>query len=253
MEGDLKMFRLLKCEFKKFRGTYINSLSFIGMLFPVILVTLMFAVKRGDWIKSGSYNWGNFNQQLTMFFIFLVGPIITSFIAVFSVFYEYQEKTIKNVVASPNSRTSIIMTKMIYVSAYVVMQYAVVAIINILCAAVLGFDITMPKIIEYSLRLILAGLTTVMIIPLMMFITLMFKNFIPALVITVAGTISNIFALSWDKSYLSPWAIPPDIALSATTRGTGINIMYPIISMGIYIALFMICVIVYFNVSDQNT
>jgi bacitracin transport system permease protein len=246
------MFRLLKCEFKKFKSTYINALSFLGMMSPVALVTLMFLIKKSDFVKWGNYNWDYFNQQLSMFFIFLVGPIITSFIAVFAIYYEYQEKTIKNILTSPHKRTGIIVTKMIYISVYVVFQYAVIALINLLCALVLGFDISSSQIRDYSLRLILAGLTTINLVPLMMFVTLLFKSFIPAMILTVSGTISNVLVLNWDKSYISPWAIPPDIALLATSKMEGMDITYPITSFCIYSILFTVLSIVYFKFSDQN-
>lgn len=246
------MFRLLKCELKKFKSTYINSLSFLGMMSPVALVTLMFLIKKSDFIKYGNYNWDYFNEQLSLFFIFLVGPIITSFIAVFAVFYEYQEKTIKNILTSPHKRISIIVTKMLYISVYVVFQYAVIALINILCALVLGFDVNSTQIRDYSLRLIFAGLTTISLVPLMMFVTLLFKSFIPAMILTVSGTISNVLVLNWDKSYISPWAIPADISLLATSKMGGMDITYPIAGLCIYFILFTAFSIVYFRFSDQN-
>ncbi|KNY28321.1 ABC transporter permease [Pseudobacteroides cellulosolvens] len=246
------MFGLLKCEFRKFRSTYINSLSFLGMLFPLIILVLTFAIKKNDWIKSGAYNWDGFNQQLSVFFIFLVGPIITSFISVFSIFYEFQVKTLKNMLNSPFSRTSIIISKIIYVSLFVILQYVVVAALNILSGFILGFDMSFAKACEYSLRLVLAGLSTVSLVPLMTLVTLLFKNFIPAMVLTVIGTIANVLALNWDKSYLSPWAIPADISFVAISKNSTMNIIHPIIFMCIYIVLFSVCTVVHFNLSDQS-
>lgn len=245
------MLNLLKCEFKKFRKTYINSLSFLGMLSPIILITLMFIVKKADFIKHGGYNWDNFNQQLILFFIFLVGPIISSFIAVFSVFYEHQEKTMKNMLSSPNSRTMIILTKIVYVSAYILLQYTTVAVINILCALMLGFDLTIASVLEKSLHLMLAGLTTIVMVPMMMFIALLAKSFIPPLVITVAGTISNVLLLNWEKSYFSPWANPADLIL-ILQKSLEMNIVYPIVSTCIYFIVFIILSILYFNKADQT-
>lgn len=245
------MISLLKCEFKKFKGTYINSLSFLGMLIPVLLVTLMFIFKRSDWIKAGFYKWENFYNQLTMFFVVLVGPIITSFIAVFSIFYEYQEKTIKNILSSPYGRESIIISKIIYVSAYVIFQYAVVALISITCAVALGFDITAATVVEFNKQLVLGGVVTVILVPLMMFITLLSRSFIPAMVITVAGTISNVLLLNWEKSYLSPWAAPVDI-FGIMSKKLQMDIAYPIASTCLYFVLFMIAALVYFRTADQG-
>lgn len=245
------MFRLLKCEFKKFRSTYINSLSFLGMLLPVILVAVVFAFNKDRFIKSGSYNWSNFHQQLSIFFIFLVGPIITSFIAVFSIYFEYQEKTMKNVLSSPNGRIKIILVKIIYVSLFVILQYIIVAGVNILCALALGFEIKADKLFSNSAALIMAGLSTIILVPLMVFVTLLFKSFIVPLVLTVIGTISNVLALNWEKSYLSPWATPADFSFIIQNQQK-MNVLYPIISTCGYFIIFMILAILYFKWSDQN-
>lgn len=245
------MLKLLKCEFAKFKGTYINLLSFLGMLSPVILVTIMFLLKRGDYIKAGIYNWEGFNQDLTIFFIFLVGPIITSFIAVFSIFYEYQEKTLKNMLASPFGRTRLILSKIIYVSAYVVLQYAVVAALDILLGFALGFDMKMNIIFQITRSLIVAGLATIILVPLMMFVTLLFKSFIPAMVLAVAGTISNVLVLNWEKSYLSPWSLPADLSLKLSQK-MNMSYSYILTSMSVYIFLFMAFTVIYFNRADQS-
>jgi hypothetical protein len=128
----------------------------------------------------------------------------------------------------------------------------VVAVVNIFCAFILGFDISTFKVWNYSLRLILAGVTTVSLVPIMTFATLIFRSFIPAMIITVSGTISNIFVLNSDKSYLSPWAIPSNISFIATSETNEVNIMYSIVFLCIYIVMFTACTIIYFNVSDQN-
>lgn len=246
------MIHLLKCEFKKFKNTYINSLSFLGMLSPILLVLLMFLIKKNDFIKSGNYNWNTFNSQLSMFFIFLVGPIITSFIAVFSVYYEYQEKTMKNMVSSPHNRIKIILVKVLYVSVLVVLQYVFVAIVNVLCAKLLGFDFTMAQLWRNSCQIVLAGLTTVILVPFMIFITTLFRTFIPAMIIAVAGTISNVLLLNWEKSYLSPWANPANISL-IVTKQLKMDMIYPVLSTCAYFLVFMVFAVVYFHRADQNT
>lgn len=246
------MLKLLICEFKKFKNTYINSLSFLGMLFPTILVALMFLVRKADFVRNHSYDWSCFNSQVMVLFVFLIGPIITSFIAVFSVFYEYQEKTMKNILSSPNSRTKIILTKIIYVSLFVLLQYAIVAILNVLFGMLFRFaDLTPVVALQSSMGMIAAGFTTIILVPLMIFITLICKNFIPPLVLTVIGTISNALLLNWEKSYLSPWANPANFVF-ILNKTSDMNIIYPLVYSGIYFILFMALMLVYFNKADQS-
>ncbi len=246
------MLKLFKCEFKKFKKTYINSLSFLGMLIPIILVMIMFLFKKDGFMKTGSYTWDKFFMYLEQFFVLLVGPIITSFIAVFSVFYEYQSRTMKNIVSSPHGRISIITSKMIYVSVFVILQYVVVAAFNVLCAYLLGFEVTTHNIISYSGQIIIAGATTIVLIPVMMFLTLLFKNFIAGMVITVGGTISNILLMNWEKSYISPWAAPIDVSAIMGGQIKDMSMSYPLISIFAYLLMFVAATLVYFKMSDQN-
>lgn len=245
------MIRLLKCEFRKFRGTYINSLSFLGMIFPVVLTFIVFLIKKDDFIKGNSFNWDNFNTQLTMFFVILLGPIITSFIGVFTVYYEYQQGTIKNVLMAPYGRIPVILTKIIYISLFVLLQYAVVAAIGILSAFLLGFEVTFVKAAEFTRQLLMAGLSTVMLIPLMILIILIFKSFIAPMVATVAGTLSNVLSMNWEKSYLSPFTIPADISFIMAGQ-MKMDIIYPVISACAYFAVFMAVTLIYFKKADQN-
>ncbi|HEX3027955.1 MAG TPA: ABC transporter permease [Clostridia bacterium] len=245
------MIRLLKCEFKKFKATYINSLSLLGMVAPVLLVLLMFFMKRHDFQRAGGYNWDKFNEYVIQFFVLMVGPIITSFISVFSVFYEYQQKTMKNLLTSPFGRIKIIFTKIVYTSVFVVLLYAVVAVVNVLCGLILGFNMSLADIADNSLNMILAGATTILLVPFMMFITLLFRNFIPAMVVTVIGTISNILTLNWEKSYFSPWAVPIDL-FGISSGMMKMKLVYPLTSFCIFLAVFMLLTVVYFRRADQN-
>lgn len=243
------MATLLKCEFKKFNNTYMNSLSIIGMLSPAFLVFFMYLLKKEDFIANGSYTWASFNQNLLIFFVLLVGPIITSFIAVFSIYYEYQQGTIKTIVSSPHSRSSIILVKVVHVSLLMLGQYLFISIINIIFAWLLGFNITWADIIVYTSQYMLAGVTTMALVPLMIFLTLLFRSFIPPMVITIVGTIANVLLISWDKGYISPWALPA--LLSTYIHDTGpVDIHYPVAFLTMYFIIFLISVTVFFSKTD---
>lgn len=244
------MINLLSCEIKKHKNTYITSLGFLGMISPVILLAVAYFAVSEDLILKNIYNWYSFNTRIVEFFVFLVGPLITAFISISSIFYEYQSGTMKNILITPYSRTKIILGKMIYVSLLVIVLYGCVAILNIICALFLGFNITTNEIINYSGYLLLAGLATTVIVPLSMLMTLTFKSFIPAMVISVMGIIPNMSAYHWDKCYLSPWAAPEVIVL-VKAGFLKINILYPVIMILFYLGLFVTVLLIYFNRSDQ--
>lgn len=245
------MLQLIYCEMKKFKATYINLLALLGMISPVFLMGIAFIVAKEDFVAVNAYNWYSFSTRIVEAFVFLVGPLITCFLSVCSVFYEYQCKTMKNILATPYSRIQIILAKVFYLSLLIMILYGCVAIANVCMALLLGFPITMTEILQYSGYLLLAGLGTTIIIPLTLILTLLCRSFIPAMVISVAGIVPNISAYQWDKCYVSPWAAP-EVLVLVRAGYMDVDIKYPIISAVIYMFLFMTVLLLYFNKADQH-
>ncbi|BDZ69867.1 ABC transporter permease [Methanobacterium petrolearium] len=244
------MINLLKSEYKKYKRTYIYTLGFLGMISPVLIIAIGTFMVRDDLITQGIYTWHSFTGRVVQLFIFLIGPLITSFIAISAVFYEYQSHTIGNILTTPYSRLKIITGKLVYVALFILGLYACVALTNTICALLLGFPITLDEVINYNSEFLLAGVTTLVIIPLAMILTLIFRSFIPAMVISVAGIIPNLAAYHWDKCYLSPWAAPEVLMLSIGGN-LEIDPIYPIVSVILYSVLFVSALLLYFHYSDQ--
>ncbi len=245
------MFNLLKTENKKYKNSYITTLGLLGMISPVIIIAIGTFIVREDLIIQGVYNWHSFFGRIISFFMMLIGPLLCSFIAISSIYHEYKSHTFENILNSPNSRMKIILSKIGYVSLIVLALYVCVAIVNIICALLLGFSITTTELVNYSSYIILAGFTNIVIIPFVMLLTLIFKDFIPAMIISVAGIIPNLAAFHWDKCYLSPFAVPEVIVLQIAGILPEINLIYPIITIIAYFITFLTLLILYFKYSNQ--
>lgn len=115
----------------------------------------------------------------------------------------------------------------------------------------LGFNITSEEVIKYSSYFLLAGIVTTIIIPLSMLITLIFRSFIPAMVISIADIIPNISAYHWDKCYLSPWTVP-EVFVLIKAGFLKIDAIYPAISAVLYLVIFLSSLVLYFKHSDQH-
>lgn len=245
------MINLLKSEHKKYKNSYITILGILGMISPVIIIAIGTFIVREDLVIQGIYTWHSFFGRLISFFMMLIGPLITSFISINSIYYEYKSHTMENLLNSPNSRLKIILSKMTYVSILVLFLYGCVAITNILCAYLLGFTITSTELIDYSSYIMLAGVTNIVIIPLMMWLTLIFKDFIPPMIIAIAGIIPNLAAFHWDECYLSPFAVPEVIVLEIAGILPEISLIYPLITIITYFIAFLTLLIIYFKYSNN--
>ncbi|MBZ9570149.1 ABC transporter permease [Methanobrevibacter sp. TMH8] len=245
------MINLLKTEHKKYKNSYITTLGLLGMISPLIIIAIGTFIVREDLIIQGIYTWHSFFGRVISFFMMLIGPLITAFISINSIYYEYRSHTMENLLNSPNSRLKIILSKMSYVSLLVLGLYACVAITNIICAYLLGFTITSTEIIDYSSYIMLAGVTNIVIIPLMMWLTLIFKDFIPPMIIAIAGIIPNLAAFHWDKCYLSPFAVPEVIVLGIAGILPETSLVYPLITIITYFIAFLTILILYFKYSNN--
>ncbi len=245
------LINLLKSENMKYKNSYITTLGLLGMISPVIIIAIGTFIVREDLIIQGIYTWHSFFGRIISFFMMLIGPLLTSFIAINSIFYEYKSHTFENLLNSPNSRIKIVFSKLGYSSILVLALYACVAIANIVCAYLLGFTITSTELIDYSSYIMLAGVTNLVIIPLVMLLTLIFKDFIPPMIIAVAGIIPNLAAFHFDKCYLSPFAVPEVIVLQIADVLPQIDLIYPMIKIILYFISFLILLIVFFKYSNQ--
>lgn len=244
------MWGLLQSEHKKYRGAYIVSLSQLGMLCPVLLVVGMFLISKDTFVANHRYTYEMFSLYVVQLFVFLIGPIISSFVASFSVYYEYQQMTMKNLLSSPHRRGKILLAKLIYVTVFILLQYLLVALLCPIFAAVIGVPVDWAEAGKQIYYFLIAGAVSLVLVPMMMFITLWFKSFVPAMVLAVVGTGANIIALNWDKSYLSPWAIPADIWMILQHK-LDMDIIYPGSSMLIYLAAALLAAFLYFSRADQ--
>lgn len=73
-----------------------------------MLVILAFLFTKDTFINTNGYNWTTYNKLFIEFLVFLIGPLITSFVSIFSIYYEYSQKTMKNILTTPFSRINIL-------------------------------------------------------------------------------------------------------------------------------------------------
>ena len=134
-EGNI-MVRLVKNEFRKFSNTYINIVSLFAMLVPILFTAAVYYFNSAGF----KHDWKAYTTSLHLFHGIFLGAIVPSFIAIFSIYHEIREGTMKNLLASPFSREKIIISKIVYVSVFVIGLYFLIAVLVILSGIMIGFD-----------------------------------------------------------------------------------------------------------------
>lgn len=197
------MLKLLHNEFRKFKGSYINTVAFAAMLFPTLFTAFTYYFTNGF-----AFRWDTYIGSLHLFYGVFLGAFVPSFIAIFSVHTELKNGTMKNMVASPHSRLQIITAKTLYVMLFVAGLYIGVGVLVLASGLIIGLPTVASDIWRVLKLVTFIGITTTVLVPMMIYVTLLFRNFVVPLVITFLGIVVGIPLINMGQSYFYPWMLP---------------------------------------------
>ncbi len=226
------MMNLILLEVSKYKRTYIYPVSLCAMILPVVFTYFAYS---GDMFSNA--NWGTYLNSLNLFYGIFLGAIIPSFVAIFSVYQELKSGTIKSVLFSGYDRVKIIAAKMIYVCLYIVSLYAVVGVLTVVSGVMLGFDASASVLVHTFLSMLFAGAVSALFVPIMVYLTLLFKSFVPPLVIAFLGTIGSVVMINIGNAFYYPWLLPTNIFFRFKESGIA-NISLPTVVFAAYFLLF---------------
>ncbi len=208
------MGKLIVSEFRKFKGSYVNTVALAAMLFPTLFTAAVYY-----FTDSFEPTWQNYINSLHLFYGVFLGSFVPSFLGIFTVYTEFKNGTMKNMVASPFSRLQIILAKIVYVAIFVVALYLGVGVIVLLSGLMIGLPTVAADIWRVFGLVSITGFTTVVLVPMMIFFTLVFRNFTTPIVIAFLGTVVGIPMINLGKSYLYPWMLPSNFFFRLSNPG----------------------------------
>lgn len=208
-------------EVLKARRSAVSLVTSIAFLFiPFIGAMFMLILKDPDKAKDlgilstkaqlvgGTFSWEFFLSFFSQA-IAIGGMIIFSFIAAWVFGREYANKTLKDLLALPTSRATVVMAKFMLISVWSFIFSLVIFLVGL----ILGVIINIPGwsnqlLIDGGSRYIVASLLAVLLSWVIAFVTNIFRSYFPALgfviFMVVLGQIAA--ALGWGEYF--PWAIP---------------------------------------------
>ena len=235
------MIKLIVLEAKKLRNTSIYPISIVAMLLPLIFT--FFSYFSGDMFSE--QNWGKYLTSLNLFYGIFLSALLPSFLAIFSVYQELKTGTIKTALFSGHSRIEIVGAKIAFVSLYIVLLYTVSAFLAVGSGLILGFDSSASTIVKSSLSIFMVGVCACLFAPLMIYLTLLCKNFVAPLIIAFFGTIGSIVLLNIGHAFFYPWLLPVNLFFRFISESS-ITIWAPMVVFAIYFLIFCLLSISYF-------
>jgi ABC-2 type transport system permease protein len=225
----------LEAEVLKIRKSKVFILSVVFFAFiPCMMGLLMFVQKypelagklgmigtKSSMMRFGEANWQNYMTLLSES-IAAIGLFGYGFIISWTFGREYADRTVKDILALPISRTKIVISKFIAAAIWSVLLTVVFLLSGILIGRIIGLSGWSESIILQHIKTftVTSLLTLIISAPVAFFASFSRGYLLPIAFIILTLLIANFTGLVGLGPYF-PWAIPGIYSMSAT--GTGVH------------------------------
>lgn len=243
------MFNTVYIEFYKLKRSKITFLAPIAALLPTFLVYLTH-VRGGE--SAGSleslYNLNSFMMNAIMAVV--IFTLFSSFI--FS--REYSENTINTLFTCPISRLRFYIGKIIVIFSFITMTEIINLILITISASMLGYNNISAVLLLNKLEItLITSAMQLALVPIIIFITLHFKNIIPAIAVGIGAVVCNIVVFNGNTvRFVFPWIAPASLANVMAFGGSG-NYVLGIASLTITFLVGLILSIIHYMNFDVHS
>ena len=152
----------------------------------------------------------NLFEQTHLFITFLVGIMLFALIATYLFNREFEEKTVKNLLTIPVGRVQLVLSKLIvlflWIEAIMIFSYLLLIILGYI-GGFQGLNIAM--VFNFLKKYLFTGFLLYLLTPIISFITLMFRSYVPSIAFSIFFTVGNLIIIQSSKYVrFYPWGIP---------------------------------------------
>ncbi|MBS1493353.1 MAG: ABC transporter permease [Bacteroidetes bacterium] len=231
------MISILKNELTKIKREKINYLIiFISLFIPLLnfLLTVNLRARAKDpSIFTIDYYFNNNVTYLSIIF----GPMLIAFVGIYLFLKEYKDDTLKMLLLTPLTKNKIFWGKLLFTLLFGMCVVMISFLFSIPLAMIGGFQGMSGEIIwVYFIKHFKAGFLLVSFIPFTFFITLLFRNILFALFVSLMCMISGFLIVGSKYTPYYPWSA--SVLLNA--QQTEINLLIPIATLTLNFVLFAI-------------
>lgn len=146
-------------------------------------------------------------SETNMFIMLLIGAMLYGVITSYLFNREYTEDTLKNLLTIPVSRTGIIISKLVLLLFWILALTVFAWILTIVLGFIGQFEgLNAGLLIESLKKYIIGGSFLFLLSTPVIFVTLIFKNYVPTIVFTIIITMINVLIVQSEYSALYPWS-----------------------------------------------
>lgn len=200
------MVNLIYTEILKLKRSQMFLISFLGAAAAPFIGFISSMAKRAKQPEI-PLEFGTAFAETNLYIVSLIGVCLYGVITAYLYNREYAEGALKNLLTIPVSRVSLIASKLILLFFWIMILTAGAWALTLLFGLVGQYENLSNEVLVKSLKEYLTGgvLLYLLSTPIIL-ITLVMKNFVPAVVICIALTMVNLMIYGTEYSALFPWS-----------------------------------------------
>ncbi|MBW7475406.1 ABC transporter permease [Paenibacillus oenotherae] len=206
------MVNLLYTELLKLKRAKMLLVSLIGASAAPLMVFIGFLdlkVKKPD--SAVHYEEVFYNTNL--YVLLLIGTLLYGVITAYIFNREHEEDTLKNLLTIPVSRTGLIVSKLVLLFFWIMLLTIAAWALTLALGLIGQFEGLSAGVLLTSFKqFIIGGSLLFLLSTPTMFITFLFRNYVPTIIFTAAITMGNVALANREYKALNPWSAVQVIA-----------------------------------------
>ncbi|GIP22071.1 ABC transporter permease [Paenibacillus sp. J22TS3] len=202
------MYNLIWTELLKLKRAKMFLVSLVGASAAPIMMFIGF---RGVLNERVTFEVSFYNTNL--YVIVLIGVLLYGIITSFLFHREYTEDTLKSLLTIPVSRVSLILSKMVMLFIWILVLTLTAWGLTLILGLIGGFeDLSAELLLRTLIQYIVGGTLLFLLSTPTIFITLIYKNYMPTMIFSAIITMGNVALANSKHRVLFPWSAAHSIA-----------------------------------------
>ncbi|MBN3522668.1 ABC transporter permease [Paenibacillus apiarius] len=242
------MINLVYTELLKLKRAKMFMVSLIGAAAAPLMVFIGYLDYRSK--KPGMpVLFSEAFSQTNLYVLLLIGTLLYGVITAYLFNREHVEDTLKNLLTIPISRTSLIVSKLVLLFIWIMILTLTAWGLTFILGLLAQYEGLNAAVLLQSLKqFFIGGSLLFMLSTPTMFVTFLFKNYVPTIIFTAVITMGNVALANREYKAIYPWS-----AVHVITDNGFVPEYPPIYSYAAIIAtaiIGLIATIVYFKKED---
>lgn len=200
------MVNLVYAELLKLKRAKMFLVSLIGAAAAPIMIFIGFLdmkAKRPDEPALFSEAF----SEVNLYVLLLIGTLLYGVITAYLYHREYAEDTLKNLLTIPVSRVSLIVSKLILLFLWILTLTFVAWGLTLFFGLIGQFEgLSSTVLLESLKQFMLGGCLLFLLSTPTIFVTFLFKNYVPTIIFTSMITMANVALANREYKVLFPWS-----------------------------------------------